>query len=281
MAPAQGASAVLALALALAVLQQPHAAAAQGVPPPMPPWARGPYTPGPGAWKAFAIKQHGENQALVAAANAQQQRWDFVMCEWEAGEARRPWCFCLLLWLLAQPRLQPACPPACKNTSPLRCPLPSLHRTTDGDSITQLIKRNGRDTWARLFPPATWRAAPLGISGNDIQDLAWRLWSGTERPAVPPRVAALLIGLNNVQGGDDTPAQIVARLEAVVNYLQAVWPGTKLLLIGCALGGLLSVAGRGGAARCMQRMQRPCRTAPSSARSASPHPSPLHLPHAA
>lgn len=75
----RGAAAGLALlALLLALLQ---CAAAQPGVPPMPSWAKGPNTQGPGAWKDFAIKQGEENRALVAAANAALQRWDFLMCE--------------------------------------------------------------------------------------------------------------------------------------------------------------------------------------------------------
>lgn len=73
-------------------------------------------------------------------------------------------------------------------------PLPSLPRRPRR-SITQLIFRNGKAAWAAAFPPARgWAAAPYGVSGNDVQDLMWRLGApeGWERPARAPRVVALL-----------------------------------------------------------------------------------------
>ncbi len=70
-----------------------------------------------------------------------------------------------------------------------------------GDSITQIIKRTGlKDYFNTQFSPAAgWAAYPLGVSGNDVEDLAWRLFSGSERPARAPKAVALLIGVNNLQ----------------------------------------------------------------------------------
>lgn len=87
---------------------------------------------------------------------------------------------------------------------------------------------------------------PCSISGNDIEDLAWRLWSGAERPIIPPRVVALLIGLNNVQGRQ-LPGQTVGRLEEVVKYLQAAFPQTKLVLVRW---------GEAGSAPCQKNARR-------------------------
>lgn len=37
------------------------------------------------------------------------------------------------------------------------------------------------------------------MSGNDVEDLAWRLFSGSERPARAPKAVAILVGVNNLQ----------------------------------------------------------------------------------
>jgi hypothetical protein len=37
---------------------------------------------------------------------------------------------------------------------------------------------------------------PLGVSGNEIADVMWRLVDGGELPAVAPKVIAVLAGIN-------------------------------------------------------------------------------------
>lgn len=59
---------------------------------------------------------------------------------------------------------------------PLRVPISLLHLHAAFGlpcpvrSITQLVYRNGKREWDAQFPAAAgWKAAPLGVSGNDIQ----------------------------------------------------------------------------------------------------------------
>lgn len=87
------------------------------------------------------------------------------------------------------PQLLPCNPTCC----------PSCHNA--GDSITQIIKRTGlKDSFNVQFSPAAgWAAYPLGVSGNDVEDLAWRLFTGSERPTRAPKAVALLVGVNNLQ----------------------------------------------------------------------------------
>lgn len=86
---------------------------------------------------------------------------------------------------------------------------------------------------AAAFPPAAgWRAAAYGISGNDVQDLAWRLMapSGWERPKLAPRVVALLIGTNNVNAKMKIP-ELESKLDYVLSWWAAAYPKTKVILM--------------------------------------------------
>lgn len=95
-----------------------------------------------------------------------------------------------------------------------------------GDSLTSYhINRNPR-LFAKYF--GGWHAAALGVPGNDIEHLAWRIMSGAERPAHPPKVLALHIGLNNSPG---TSATNAARLEELVAWLQRAYPPTRIVIV--------------------------------------------------
>ncbi|KAL4430554.1 hypothetical protein ABPG77_005794 [Micractinium sp. CCAP 211/92] len=99
-----------------------------------------------------------------------------------------------------------------------------------GDSITQLISQQSQEEWAALFPPAQgWLAAPLGVAGNDVEDLTWRVIGGSELPQLAPRCIALLIGTNDVNSHTELADQI-AYLEYLLDFLQAAFPTTKFVL---------------------------------------------------
>lgn len=63
-----------------------------------------------------------------------------------------------------------------------------------GDSLTVGMGRN-RKAWAVLNGMD---ALPLGMTGSTVEQLAWRLLQGGERPAVPPRAAVFFIGVRRV-----------------------------------------------------------------------------------
>lgn len=157
---------------------------------------------------------------------------------------------------------------ACSHSAPAACARCHPPCRSDGDSITQLIKRNG------VFPSFfNNNSAALGVSGNDIEDLAWRLMTahGAENPAIPPKVVAILIGapwrgvspcacirrarrarcacataatanalprpharthagLNNMQAGQKV-VEILRKLDYLLAWAQAAWPHTKIMLV--------------------------------------------------
>lgn len=94
-----------------------------------------------------------------------------------------------------------------------------------GDSITRYLAIHTA-VWKRHF--GSWVSAPMGVGGNTIEQLGWRMMSGNERPSKPPKCIALLIGVNNSPA---TFQQSVARLEELVRWLQRAYPSTKLVLM--------------------------------------------------
>lgn len=94
-----------------------------------------------------------------------------------------------------------------------------------GDSITRGLAYDKR-VWNKYF--GGWAAAPMGVGGNVIEQLGWRIMSGNERPAKPPKCIALLIGVNNSPVNFQ---QAAGRLEELLRWLQRAYPSTKLILM--------------------------------------------------
>lgn len=184
---------LLALQLAAQLL------AARAALPAMPRWAKGPSWRGQGEWPFYSVDQGKKNRDIMAAANKAGVTYDFLLygdrcARQRPGAARGHAGACWPRARAAGPASGPpvALLPVPDPYSDCCCPSPIPYPRR---SITQLIFRNGKAAWAAAFPPSRgWQAAPYGISGNDIQDLMWRLGApqGWERPARAPRVVALL-----------------------------------------------------------------------------------------
>lgn len=97
-----------------------------------------------------------------------------------------------------------------------------------GDSITFHWKTEGREVWNRYYRHR--KPFNIGISGDQTQHLLWRLRRGNIR-GISPRVAVLLIGVNNTWQRHP-PRDIAAGVEANVRLLQRKMPRTKILLLG-------------------------------------------------
>ncbi len=98
-----------------------------------------------------------------------------------------------------------------------------------GDSITEgWYRKDIRKIWDERFAPLS--AANFGISGDRTQHLLWRLQNG-EFDGQTPKVAVLLIGINNIgQKDPEPPESAAAGIEAVVGEIRRRSPTTKILL---------------------------------------------------
>jgi lysophospholipase L1-like esterase len=98
-----------------------------------------------------------------------------------------------------------------------------------GDSITEGWEGRGKEVWAKYYAPR--HAVNLGIGGDRTEHVLWRLENGNV-DGLKPKVAIVLIGVNNVPDTNNSPRQILEGVTAVVQSLRDKLPDTKILLLG-------------------------------------------------
>jgi beta-glucosidase len=106
---------------------------------------------------------------------------------------------------------------------------PSAEVIFVGDSITEGWEGNGKEVWAKYYAPR--HAVNLGIGSDHTQHVLWRLEHGNI-DGLKPKVAVVLIGVNNIPDTNNTPRQILDGVKAVVKTLREKLPDTKVLLLG-------------------------------------------------
>ncbi len=98
-----------------------------------------------------------------------------------------------------------------------------------GDSITQAWEVAGKDVWAKYYAPR--HALNLGIGSDRTQHVLWRLEHG-HLAGLKPKVAVVLIGVNNIADESYTPGMVLEGVAAVVQTLRTKLPETKIILLG-------------------------------------------------
>ena len=98
-----------------------------------------------------------------------------------------------------------------------------------GDSITQGWEGNGKQVWAKYY--AHRHPLNLGSGSDHTQHVLWRLDHGN-LDGLHPKVAVVLIGVNNAPDESNTPRMILEGVTAVVQKLREKLPETKVLLLG-------------------------------------------------
>jgi len=93
-----------------------------------------------------------------------------------------------------------------------------------GDSITQNWRAAGEPLWEKYFIPR--HALDFGLSGDRTQNVLWRL-NTYPLASIHPKIAVLLVGTNNTSS---TPLQIAAGVQAVMDRLEMVFPGVKIIV---------------------------------------------------
>ena len=104
-----------------------------------------------------------------------------------------------------------------------------------GDSITMMWRsqsgyEGGTPVWEQHYAPL--RAGNFGISGDRTENVLWRITEGGDLDGLDPKVLVLLIGINNLIGGKNTPDQTAKGVTTIVSYLRTKLPNTKILLLG-------------------------------------------------
>jgi lysophospholipase L1-like esterase len=95
-----------------------------------------------------------------------------------------------------------------------------------GDSITHGWE--GQKAWQEHF--GSLKPVNLGISGDQIGHVLWRITDGHELDQLNPKAAVIMIGTNNI--GGHTAPQIAGGIKAIVEELKCQKPHIKVLVLG-------------------------------------------------
>jgi beta-glucosidase len=98
-----------------------------------------------------------------------------------------------------------------------------------GDSITQGWEGGGKNVWAEFY--GSRKVINFGVGGDRTQHMLWRFEQG-QLDGIKARVAVVMIGTNNSNKDDNTEADILEGVTAIVNQIRARQPDTKILLLG-------------------------------------------------
>jgi lysophospholipase L1-like esterase len=99
-----------------------------------------------------------------------------------------------------------------------------------GDSITQGWERVGKNVWKEYY--GNRRVLNFGVGGDRTQQVLWRFEHG-QLDGVHAKVAVVMIGTNNSNGNDNSEADILAGVTAIVKGIRERQPETKIIL--CAI----------------------------------------------
>lgn len=98
-----------------------------------------------------------------------------------------------------------------------------------GDSITHDWEGRGSSLWQSRYQSR--HASNLGFSGDQTQNVLWRLKNG-ELDNISPKVAVVMIGTNNTRLNRDEPQDIYRGVKEIVTLLRLMKPEMKILLLG-------------------------------------------------
>jgi len=108
-----------------------------------------------------------------------------------------------------------------------------------GDSITMCWTYppdhqypGGLESWNKYYKDSV---SNFGITGDRTQNVLWRLTKGDclkDYIGKNPRLLVLLIGVNNLLGGQEPPEEVAVGIKTTLAWLREKMPQTKILLLG-------------------------------------------------
>jgi lysophospholipase L1-like esterase len=98
-----------------------------------------------------------------------------------------------------------------------------------GDSITQGWEGGGKNVWQEFYGKR--RVINFGVGGDRTQHVLWRFEQG-QLDGIKAKAAVVMIGTNNSNNNDNTEADILEGVTAIVQQIRARQPDTKILLLG-------------------------------------------------
>lgn len=109
-----------------------------------------------------------------------------------------------------------------------------------GDSITQGWEGAGKNVYQEFYGHR--KVINFGVGGDRTQHVLWRFEQG-QLDGIKAKVAEVMIGTNN--SNDNSEAEILAGVEAIVQQIRTRQPETKILLLGIFPRGKTFSAQRG------------------------------------
>jgi lysophospholipase L1-like esterase len=111
-----------------------------------------------------------------------------------------------------------------------------------GDSITQGWEGAGKNVWQEFYGKR--KVINFGVGGDRTQHVLWRFENG-QLDGVKAKAAVVLIGTNNSNNKDNTEAEILEGVTAIVQQIRTRQPDTKIILLGIFPRGKTFSAQRG------------------------------------
>ena len=96
-----------------------------------------------------------------------------------------------------------------------------------GDSITQGWEGAGKNVWQKFYGQR--KCINFGVGGDRTQHVLWRFEHG-QLVGIKAKAAVLMIGTNNSNNQDNTEADILEGVQAIVQQIRARMPDTKIIL---------------------------------------------------
>ena len=96
-----------------------------------------------------------------------------------------------------------------------------------GDSITQGWEGAGKNVWQKYY--GSRKCINLGVGGDRTQHVLWRFENG-QLDGLKAKTTVLMIGTNNSNKDDNSEADILEGVQAIVKQIHARMPDTKLIL---------------------------------------------------
>ena len=98
-----------------------------------------------------------------------------------------------------------------------------------GDSITQGWEGAGKNVWQKFYGHR--KCINFGVGGDRTQHVLWRFEHG-QLVGLKAKATVLMIGTNNSNKEDNTEADILEGVQAIVKQIRERMPDTKLILCG-------------------------------------------------
>ena len=98
-----------------------------------------------------------------------------------------------------------------------------------GDSITEGWETRGKNVWNEFYGQR--KVINFGVGGDRTQHVLWRFENG-QLDGIKAKAAVVMIGTNNSNNQDNTEADILEGVTAIVNQIRTRQPDTKIILLG-------------------------------------------------